>query len=86
MGRYKRYKLAEAKTFKSLFFPQKEAVLKLLDQFTAKEGKFAIPGFPHKLWYAYMDTHLHLYILVRPWMRPPSQLGSPLLGFLEAFF
>jgi len=48
-GSYKRYKLAEAKTFKSLFFPQKEAVLRLLDQFVAKQGKFAIPGFPHKL-------------------------------------
>lgn len=48
-GTYKRYKLAEAKTFKSLFFPQKDAVLRLLDQFVAKEGKFAIPGFPHKL-------------------------------------
>jgi len=48
-GNYKRYKLAEAKTFRSLFFPQKEGVLKLLDQFSAKEGKFAIPGFPHKL-------------------------------------
>ena len=46
---YKRYALSEEKTFHSLFFPQKGSLLYLLDHFRAKSGKFAIPGFPHKL-------------------------------------
>ena len=46
---YKRYRLSEEKTFDSLFFPQKAKLLHLLEAFTRKEGKFAIPGYPHKL-------------------------------------
>lgn len=46
---YKRYELSEEKTFSSLFFPQKSALLYILDHFKNKTGKFAIPGFPHKL-------------------------------------
>ena len=46
---YKRYALSSEKTFSSLFFPQKESLLYLLDHFSAKTGKFAIQGFPHKL-------------------------------------
>ena len=46
---YKRYKLSDAKTFDSLFFPQKGVLLDLLNNFQKKVGKFAIPGFPHKL-------------------------------------
>lgn len=46
---YKRYKLSEEKSFASLFFPQKKLLLDLLDHFHHKTGKFAIPGFPHKL-------------------------------------
>ena len=46
---YKRYKLSDNKTFESLFFPQKAVLLDLLDNFTERRGKFAIPGFPHKL-------------------------------------
>ena len=45
----KRYALSSEKTFSSLFFPQKESFLYLLDHFSAKTGKFAIQGFPHKL-------------------------------------
>lgn len=47
--RYKRYVLSDEKTFQSLFFPQKESILRLLSDFENKEGKFAVPGFPRKL-------------------------------------
>lgn len=46
---YKRYRLGEHKTFSSLFFDQKEPLMNLLQKFMKQEGKFAIPGFPHKL-------------------------------------
>ena len=46
---FKRYKLSDEKNFQSLFFPDKSNLLYLLDHFTKKTGKFAIPGFPHKL-------------------------------------
>ena len=46
---YKQYKLSEARTFASFFHPEKAAILALVDQFTAKRGKFAIPGYPQKL-------------------------------------
>jgi len=46
---YKRYELSDEKTFSSLYFQQKSSLLYLLDHFTAKTGKFAVPGFPHKL-------------------------------------
>ena len=46
---YKRYELSDEKTFSSLYFPQKSGLLYLLDHFSAKTGKFAVPGFPHKL-------------------------------------
>merc|ERR1719265_2728036 len=46
---FKQYLLSDHKTFKSLFFPEKESLLKLIEQFTKKEGKFAIEGFPDKL-------------------------------------
>jgi len=47
--KYKRYKLSDAKTFDTLFFPQKARLLHLLNHFTGRTGKFAIPGYPHKL-------------------------------------
>lgn len=46
---FKRYALSDEKTFQSFFHPEKEVLLKLLDHFTMKTGKFAIPGYPHKL-------------------------------------
>ncbi|CAK0818914.1 unnamed protein product, partial [Prorocentrum cordatum] len=46
---FKQYLLSDGKTFNSLFFPEKEALLRLIDQFQRKEGKFAIRGFPDKL-------------------------------------
>jgi len=47
--RYKRYKLSDHKTFESVFFREKETILKLLNDFQSKSGKYAIPGYPHKL-------------------------------------
>ncbi|PNH06743.1 putative mitochondrial chaperone bcs1 [Tetrabaena socialis] len=46
---YKRYKLSEEKSFASFFHPEKEGILRLVDQFLSKTGKFAIPGYPQKL-------------------------------------
>jgi hypothetical protein len=46
---YKRYGLSSEKTFESLFIPDKPALLRLVDHFTRREGKFAIAGYPHKL-------------------------------------
>lgn len=47
--KYKRYLLSDMKTFDTLFFPEKAALLKLVDDFRDGKGKFAIPGFPNKL-------------------------------------
>mmetsp|Transcript_118049 Transcript_118049/g.329044 ORF Transcript_118049/g.329044 Transcript_118049/m.329044 type:complete len:797 (-) Transcript_118049:94-2484(-) len=46
---YKRYKLSDHKTFSSLFFEEKSALLGLLKHFQHKTGKYAIDGYPHKL-------------------------------------
>ena len=46
---YKRYKLSDHKTFSSLFFREKEEILRLLDDFGEKRGKYSIAGYPHKL-------------------------------------
>jgi hypothetical protein len=46
---YKRYELSADKTFKSLFFPEKERLLRILHHFERKTGKYAVKGFPHKL-------------------------------------
>lgn len=48
-AKYKRYKLSDEKTLDSLFFPQKEALLKLVDHFQDKTGKYSVKGYPHKL-------------------------------------
>lgn len=47
--RFLRYHLSDEKTFESLFLPQKSDLLELLRHFTEKTGKFAVPGYPHKL-------------------------------------
>ena len=44
-----RYRLSDSKTFSSLFFPQKEQFLQLLETFERRSGKFAVEGFPHKM-------------------------------------
>ena len=46
---YKRYRLAASKTFDSLFFPEKDELLALLDAFHAGTGRFAVKGSPKKL-------------------------------------
>eukprot|EP01134_Creolimax_fragrantissima_P005598 CFRG5598T1 len=46
---YKRYALSEEKTFDSLFFTQKAALMRLLGHFEKREGKFAIPSYPKRL-------------------------------------
>mmetsp|Transcript_3473 Transcript_3473/g.7584 ORF Transcript_3473/g.7584 Transcript_3473/m.7584 type:complete len:572 (+) Transcript_3473:248-1963(+) len=46
---YKRYKLSENRTFASFFHPQREEIVRLVDQFLQKKGKFSIPGYPQKL-------------------------------------
>ncbi len=46
---FKKYKLSDHKTFKSLFFPQKNELIKLIDDFTNKTGKYSIAGYPNKL-------------------------------------
>mmetsp|Transcript_76804 Transcript_76804/g.138558 ORF Transcript_76804/g.138558 Transcript_76804/m.138558 type:complete len:792 (-) Transcript_76804:49-2424(-) len=46
---YKRYKLSDHKTFTSLFFEEKTALLGIMKHFSNKSGKYAIDGYPHKL-------------------------------------
>ena len=46
---YARYSLSEEKSFDSLFFQEKQAILKLVDHFQSKTGKYSIRGYPHKL-------------------------------------
>eukprot|EP00759_Apiculatamorpha_spiralis_P037186 PhF_6_TR37153/c2_g1_i1/m.54691/K08900/BCS1; mitochondrial chaperone BCS1 len=46
---YKRYKLSDDKSFDALFFPEKERLVRLIDNFMERKGKFQIPGFPYKL-------------------------------------
>ena len=45
---FKRYKLSDAKTFDSLFFDDKKRLLAQVEHFTAKTGKYAVGGYPHK--------------------------------------
>ena len=44
-----KYTLSDEKTFKSLFSRKCHDLLKLIDQFQSKSGKYSIPGYPHKL-------------------------------------
>eukprot|EP00041_Stephanoeca_diplocostata_P018672 m.392766 g.392766 ORF g.392766 m.392766 type:complete len:799 (-) comp21085_c0_seq1:478-2874(-) len=46
---YKKYQLSDHKTFDTLYFPEKDSLLQLADDFLQKRGKFSIKGFPHKL-------------------------------------
>jgi mitochondrial chaperone BCS1 len=46
---YKRFRLSDEKTFESLFFRDKAPILKLINDFMQKQGKYAIKGYPHKL-------------------------------------
>ena len=46
---YARYRLSDEKTFNSLFFRQKESLLKTMDHFLNRTGKYSVEGYPHKL-------------------------------------
>ncbi|RNF09098.1 a44l protein-like protein [Trypanosoma rangeli] len=46
---FKRYPLSYHKTFDTLFFPEKRHVLKVVDDFLERKGRFATEGFPVKL-------------------------------------
>lgn len=46
---FKKYVLSDDNTFDTLHIPGKDWILKLVDDFTNREGKFAIPGYPYKL-------------------------------------
>lgn len=46
---FKRYKLCDEKSFANLFFDEKTKLLTLLQHFLNKDGKYKVPGFPHKL-------------------------------------
>ncbi|KAG2436347.1 hypothetical protein HXX76_006656 [Chlamydomonas incerta] len=46
---FKRYPLSNEKTFASFFHPAKSELLRLVEQFEGRQGRFAVPGYPHKL-------------------------------------
>ena len=43
------YKLRDKKTFASLFSVQCQDLLKIVDQFQSKSGKYSVSGYPYKL-------------------------------------
>ena len=46
---HRAYPLGEDRTLDSWFHPQKDELVSLVDNFVARRGKFAVPGFPYKL-------------------------------------
>lgn len=46
---FKRYALADDVPLNTVFFPERERVWRLIDQFLLRQGRFAIEGFPYKL-------------------------------------
>jgi mitochondrial chaperone BCS1 len=46
---YKRHALSDSKCFDSMFFPRKTHIVKMVDDFMYKRGKYSKRGFPHKL-------------------------------------
>lgn len=46
---FKKYQLSDEKSFDSLFFQEKETIVKLFRHFLDKTGKYAIKGYPQKL-------------------------------------
>lgn len=46
---YKRYKLSDDKNFDSLFFKERDTIVRLLNHFLNKTGKYGISGYPYKL-------------------------------------
>eukprot|EP01052_Picozoa_sp_SAG31_P007679 SAG31_NODE_370_length_16651_cov_3.511056_6_plen_144_part_00 len=65
-GHWKRYKLSDEKSFKTLFFPQKEQLLRLLKAFDDKTGKFAIKGCARRsLPLAHKSCFVHAWLRLR---------------------
>ncbi|KAG5504967.1 hypothetical protein JKF63_04414 [Porcisia hertigi] len=46
---FDRYVLRSNKDFDTLFFPQRDATVSLVDQFLHRRGRFAVEGFPQRL-------------------------------------
>nr|WRJ69785.1 hypothetical protein TetV2_00336 [Oceanusvirus sp.] len=46
---YVKYRMSVSRTFSSFYHPQKDAIVKILDDFQSGAGKFSVPGFPNKL-------------------------------------
>lgn len=46
---FKKYVLSDYKTFSTIFIPNKEKILGVIDRFQKQEGKFSIAGFPKQL-------------------------------------
>jgi len=46
---YTRHQLSDEKTFESLFSEQCRSLVRIIDQFQNKTGKYAVRGYPHKL-------------------------------------
>lgn len=46
---FKRYKLSDDKSFDSLFFTERDTIVRLLNHFLNKSGKYGIKGYPYKL-------------------------------------
>ncbi|KAI5686142.1 AAA domain [Leishmania braziliensis] len=46
---FNQYVLRSNKGFDTLFFPQRDATLTLVDQFAQRRGRFAVEGFPQRL-------------------------------------
>jgi chaperone BCS1 len=46
---FKKYVLSDQKPFSTLFFKEKAGLLKLMEDFQKKKGKFRIKGFPNKM-------------------------------------
>ncbi|KAG5479246.1 hypothetical protein LSCM4_01835 [Leishmania orientalis] len=46
---FNQYVLRSNKDFTTLFFPQRDATLALIDQFMQRRGRFAVEGFPQRL-------------------------------------
>ncbi|CAB9527031.1 Mitochondrial chaperone BCS1 [Seminavis robusta] len=46
---FKRYRLSDDKSFDSLFFQERDTIVRLLGHFLNKTGKYGIQGYPYKL-------------------------------------
>lgn len=46
---FKKYSLSDEKNLDTLFFPERESIMKLVDDFLLHRGRFMVEGFPYKL-------------------------------------